>query len=130
MPWVAGKPNIGFSYGEPWLPMAPAHKALAAATQEQDTTSTLWFARRMIALRKTHPALALGGMRVLAASDQVLAFERTHGGDHIVCVFNLSNSDASFALDGAEPLPMEIGTVKRAGTTLSLGPRSAWLGRR
>ena len=47
MPWVAGKPNLGFSYGEPWLPMAPAHAALAANKQEHDKDSVLWFARAL-----------------------------------------------------------------------------------
>src|SRR6185295_4112074 len=81
MPWVAGKPNLGFTYGEPWLPMAPAHAALAANLQERDQGSVLWFTRRLIALRKQHPALGHGDIRMLAATDQVLAFERIGGDD-------------------------------------------------
>lgn len=130
MPWVAGKPNLGFSYGEPWLPVAPAHGALAAATQERDPNSTLWFARSLVAMRKKHPALALGDMNVLAANDQVLAFERTRGGDHIVCVFNLSQSRASFAVgDGVEPL-LTVGETSLTAGTVALGPRSAFVGAR
>jgi alpha-glucosidase len=131
MPWVAGKPNLGFSYGEPWLPMAPAHAALAANLQEKDQGSVLWFARALIALRKKHPALAAGDLRVLAATDQVFAFERVGGGDHIVCVFNLSKSEASYALDApAEALPIEVGSVKRNGNMLNLSSLSAWMGKR
>jgi alpha-glucosidase len=130
MPWVAAKPNLGFSYGEPWLPVAPAHAALAAATQERDQASVLWFARQLTALRKAHPVLALGEMKVLSATDQVLAFERSRGADHIVCVFNLSNSDASFALSGSVQPVLDVGNVARHGDTLTLSSRSAWLGKR
>jgi alpha-glucosidase len=91
----------------------------------------LWFARRLIAERKKHPTLVTGDMRVLAATDQVLAFERVGGGGHIVCVFNLSKSPASFALDKAEvePHPIQVGRVTRSGNVLSLDARSAWIGR-
>jgi alpha-glucosidase len=125
MPWVAGKPNVGFSYGEPWLPMAPAHMALAANKQEHDQNSVLWFARRLVALRKEQPALALGDIRVLAATDQVFAFERVRGSDHSVCVFNLSKSDASFVADRAGETLLTVGDVKRDGVKLKLGALSA-----
>jgi alpha-glucosidase len=133
MPWVAGKPNIGFSYGEPWLPMAPAHVGQAANKQEHDTDSVLWFTRSLVALRKLHPALATGDMRVLAAGDQVLVFERAGGGDHIICVFNLSTTEASFELGDAGPLlplDVKVGAVERSGTAIRLGARSAYLARR
>jgi len=132
MPWVAGKPNLGFSYGEPWLPVAPAHAALAANRQEQDKSSVLWFARALIGLRKANPALVLGDMRVLAATDQVLAFERVRGGDHIVCVFNLSKSEANIRLNGIQrfaPLNVSLGAVSRVDDELMLPALSAWLAR-
>ena len=31
MPWDAAKPDLGFSSGTPWLPLGPAHAALAVA---------------------------------------------------------------------------------------------------
>jgi alpha-glucosidase len=125
MPWVQGKPNLGFSYGEPWLPVAPAHAALAAATQERDQTSTLAFTRALIALRKKHPALALGDIKVIAATDQVLAFERIGGSDHITGVFNLSKSEATVPFDKAGAALLTVGTATRVSGSLQLGPRSA-----
>lgn len=130
MPWVAGKPNIGFSYGEPWLPLAPAHVSLAANKQEHDPESVLQFTRALIAQRKRHPALVTGDIKVLAATDQVLAFERVGAGDHIVCVFNLSTADASFEFSDAArlvPLPLKVGDAKREGGTIKLAPRSAYI---
>jgi alpha-glucosidase len=126
MPWVSGKPNFGFSYGEPWLPMAPAHGALAAAGQERDEGSTLHFARALIALRKAHPVLRIGEIRVLEASDQVLTFERVSAASRALCVFNLSRSPATTtcAPDGLAPI-LQVGSVARAGGQLNLGALSA-----
>jgi alpha-glucosidase len=125
MPWVQGKPNVGFGYGEPWLPVAPAHAALAAATQERDQASPLWFARNLIALRKKHPVLAQGDIKITAATDQILAFERFGGDDHISCVFNLSKSAATVPFDKAGDTLLTLGNIERAGGSLQLGPRSA-----
>lgn len=125
MPWVQGKPNVGFGYGEPWLPVAPAHANLAAAAQERDQASTLWFARNLIALRKKHPVLAQGDIKITAATDQILAFERIRGDDHITCVFNLSKSAATVPFDKAGDALLTVGNIARAGGSLQLGPRSA-----
>jgi alpha-glucosidase len=125
MPWVEGKPNIGFTYGEPWLPMAPAHRALAAATQERDEGSTLHFARRLISLRKSSPALQAGDIRILEASDQVLAFERTLGEQRSTCVFNLSRKAATSAVLPAGAPLLTVGDVQADGARLNLGPLSA-----
>ena len=125
MPWVAGKPNLGFSHGEPWLPMAPAHRALAAASQERDTDATLHLARRLIALRKAHQALRLGDIRMREAGAQVLAFERASEGRRVVCAFNLSRSDATTALVTPGQALLTLGRVTAGQGQLNLGPLSA-----
>jgi alpha-glucosidase len=127
MPWVAGKPNLGFTYGEPWLPMAPAHKALAAATQEKDPDSVLRFARHLLALRRQHPALIHGDMEITASTGQVLAFTRKAAGASIACAFNLSQSQATLpegAFASGTRL-LTLGSVEAASGTLTLGPRAA-----
>lgn len=132
MPWVAGKPNLGFSYGEPWLPMAPAHKALAAATQEHDKASTLWFTRNLVALRKAHPALVAGDIRIIEASDQILAFERVTSEETMLCVFNLSQASSALRIDSnstLEPL-LQVGECNASPTEISLGARSALIARK
>jgi alpha-glucosidase len=106
--------------------MAPAHGALAAAGQERDEGSTLHFARALIALRKAHPVLRMGEIRVLEASDQVLTFERVSAASRALCVFNLSRSPATAtcAPDGLAPI-LQVGSVARAGGQLNLGALSA-----
>src|SRR5512142_1801063 len=49
MPWNAQAPNLGFSTGTPWLPLGPAHQALAVSEQEKDPHSPLAYAKRFLA---------------------------------------------------------------------------------
>ena len=44
----------------------------------------------MLALRKRHPALLTGDIRVVEAGDTMLAIERRSAGETMLCVFNLS----------------------------------------
>jgi alpha-glucosidase len=125
MPWVAGKPHLGFSHGEPWLPVAPAHAALAAASQERDPNATLHLARRLVALRKAHQALRLGSIVIREASARVLAFERVHEGSRVVCVFNLSGSEAASAVETSGQVLLTLGRVRAGQGPLNLGPLSA-----
>ncbi len=89
MPWKAEAPQAGFSTGEPWLPVDPRHLALAVDRQEADPASMLHATRRLIALRKAHPALTRGDMRLLDAPDGAIFFERALGDERLLCVFNL-----------------------------------------
>src|SRR5262249_9407829 len=41
MPWAAQAPNLGFTTGQPWLPLASSHRALAVDVQQGDTQSPL-----------------------------------------------------------------------------------------
>jgi alpha-glucosidase len=97
MPWTKGSAHAGFSPVEPWLPVDPRHHGLAVDVQLADPSSTLAFARRMIALRKAQPALRTGTMRFLDAPPEVLAFEREESGQRLLCVFNLSNRFCAWA---------------------------------
>ncbi len=97
MPWTESA-HGGFTSVEPWLPLDEAHLRLAVSMQEHDAHSTLNCARRLLALRKTSPALRTGDMRMLDGAAPVLAFERGSGRDTILCVFNLGDTPADFAL--------------------------------
>jgi alpha-glucosidase len=126
MPWNADAANLGFTSGKPWLPMAPAHKALAVSAQDADKNSMLAFARDMIALRKKHPALVLGEIELLDAPAPVLAFRRTHGGESVLCVFNMSKDEVVYEMNrNSEPLLL-MGAVAQTGK-LQLAPFGFWL---
>jgi alpha-glucosidase len=92
MPWCGDSAGLGFSAAKPWLPLGAEHAALAVAVQESDPASMLALTRRLVALRQSSDALLLGQMRVVAASDNVLAFERAVAGERLLCVFNLGEA--------------------------------------
>jgi alpha-glucosidase len=97
LPWRAAQPFAGFSTVEPWLPIDARHIGLAVDLQEADPASLLHLTRRLVALRKQHPALAVGDLRMLDAPADVVAFERAHGDQRLLCVFNLGHAAVPWA---------------------------------
>jgi alpha-glucosidase len=127
MPWDAVQPNLGFSTGTPWLPLGPEHQALAVSKQEKDAGSALAFTRRLLAARKTHPALRDGSLELLPGPS--LAFVRQGGNEKLVCAFNLTDAPAVLDLPGpATPLDLGTGEANLSGTRLTLGRYSAFFG--
>ncbi len=103
MPWGGG-PNGGFSTGRPWIRMAPDVDTRTVANQDADPSSVLNAYRRLLWLRRRHPALQVGAYRRLASrSDDVFAFERATDGETIIVAVNFS----------ATPRSLRIRTAKR-----------------
>lgn len=128
MPWLADEPNMGFTTGVPWLPLAEEHRGLSVEDQWGDPHSTLAFARAMIAFRKASPELRLGGIEFLEAEGPLLAFVRRRDGVSIACVFNLSAKPqvlADLAFSGAELLPIRTGEAELRGESVGLSPYAA-----
>jgi glycosidase len=103
MPWTGGV-NGGFTEAaQPWEPLQPGHERRNLAMQDSDPGSLLNHYRRLIRLRQSEPALAIGAIRVLdSGRDDVLAFERTHEERHLTVIANLSASEIrGFRLPGA-----------------------------
>ncbi|MDQ1078212.1 alpha-amylase family glycosyl hydrolase [Pseudoroseomonas cervicalis] len=92
MPWAGGAPQAGFSSGEPWLPVPAAHHALAVDRQEEDSDSLLHAWRRLLALRRAHPALLRGGMKVLDLPAPLVGLVRDYAGQRVIALFNLSDA--------------------------------------
>lgn len=89
LPWD-GSPNAGFTTGEPWLPLNPDWRTRNVAAQADDPASMLTLHRRLLALRRTEPALAIGAFQLLDAPDGVLAYERTHAERTLRILLNLT----------------------------------------
>ena len=119
MPWRSDAPQLGFSTGEPWLPIGKSHGAIAVDRQEADSRSTLNFTRECLKLRNAHPPLRHGSMTVIEAGDQLLVFERADAGQRLRCTFNLSQQPIAFTPGGRAV--MCSGTVDGG----SLGPFAA-----
>ena len=100
MPWKRAALHAGFSGGEPWLPVDARHMALAADVQEADAGSVLHFARRVLALRRSQPALRCGDIRFLDDDEpSLLVFERSGAGERRLCAFNLGLLEAPCTVD-------------------------------
>jgi alpha-glucosidase len=133
MPWVADAADAGFGSGttEPWLPIADAQRALAVDRQAADDHSTLAQTRRLLAWRRTQPALRTGRIRFHDTPTGALLIERRDGSDRVYAAFNLLDKprrvtfDEKVAAIEDAPVPM----LKPAGRTLTLPPYGVFFGR-
>ena len=124
MPWAANAPQMGFSTAEPWLPIGADHAALAVDRQEAEAGSLLHLTRRLLALRNAEPALRLGTMKIIEASETLLVFARVQSGQRLLCAFNFGDVPIAWSAHGgvmaavndAEPglLPPKSGLIIRA----------------
>jgi alpha-glucosidase len=115
MPWVGSDANGGWP-ADTWLPMDANHLPIAVDVQETDTSSTLAHTRKLLALRKEHPALVRGNISFLDAPEPILAFTREAEGEKLLCVFNLGEQPAPWAgLDGTGDMLLSVGGVKSTG---------------
>ena len=96
-----GSPNGGFSPSDPWLPLHDDWSARNVAAVAADLRSMLSLYRALLALRRAHPALAIGDMRMIEAEGDALAYERMHDGARIVVVLNLGSAEQAIDLPGA-----------------------------
>jgi alpha-glucosidase len=103
MPWDASSTG-GFTRGEPWLPLNPDIERCNVEAQRGDASSLLSLYRRLLALRRERPALAVGDYVPVPADGDVIAYERVHESGSLLIALNL----------GASPCRVTIGA--RCGT--------------
>lgn len=99
MQW-SDAPNAGFTTGRPWLPLAGNYPVVNVAAQLDDPTSILTMYRRLIALRREHPALSVGSYSHVATTGQLLAYARQLEGDRIVVALNLGGDPYTLSAEG------------------------------
>lgn len=101
MPWASDAPQLGFSNGEPWLPVGGEHEVLAIDRQDADKQSPLHFTRDCLKLRQDHEVLRTGSIDVVRADEQLLIFERSGNRQRLRCAFNLSDRPANHEVTGS-----------------------------
>ena len=79
MPWQSDAPQFGFSTTEPWLPVGKSHAYLAVDRQDASTDSLLQFTRECLRLRRAHPALRHGSIKVTRADEHTLVWRDYSG---------------------------------------------------
>lgn len=97
MQWSADK-NAGFSSAEPqqlFLPVIFNHdyhyESINVDNQDRNTTSLLWWMRRIIAKRKQYKAFSRGDIEFIDANNsKILAFTRSYEDQKILVIINLS----------------------------------------
>jgi alpha-glucosidase len=90
MQWDAS-PHAGFSRVEPWLPVGDAYPSVNARALGDDPRSILTLYRRLIALRRSRPALVTGTKRLVQAADNVIAYQRCEGSERLLVALNLGH---------------------------------------
>ena len=106
MQW-SGDRNAGFSKANPQRLYFPVitdpeyhYEAINVETQRENPNSLWWWMRRMIAQRRSLPALSGGTLEFLQPENaKVLAFERTLDDETVLVVANLSRHVQSVELD-------------------------------
>ena len=110
MQWDAG-PNAGFSKAAPWLPVPPSARQRNVDVQKSDPSSMLNFYKRLLALRRSHPALREGEyVPLLGNHANVLGYLRRTKDAAVLVVVNMSTS-----------LPTLLNAAAEAGVTAKTG---------
>jgi alpha-glucosidase len=93
-----GSPYAGFSEGKPWLPVHPDYASRNVAAQEADPDSLLNFTKKLIALRREHPALRRGDYVALEAAEGVMAYLRRTDEETVLVALNFSDRKVALSL--------------------------------
>jgi maltose alpha-D-glucosyltransferase/alpha-amylase len=145
MQW-SGEANAGFSDGHPGVLFAPvidegeySYRTVNVANQDKNPTSLLNWTRNIIRIRKQVTSFGRGEFTILDADNpHILAYERSFGGERILCLFNFSRALQStkvpVRVNARTPVTDLIGgsslhpVSPRQRYTFTLGPRGyAWL---
>lgn len=110
MPWDASA-SAGFTTGEPWLPLNADWPERSVAAQAVDPASMLTLYRKLLDLRRSTPALAVGSYTATAAEKDVLAYERAYDGDRLLIALNFSEQPRQLRLPSGSQLADVLATT-------------------
>ena len=123
MQWSPDR-NGGFSRADPAVLVSPAimdplygYGAVNVEAELRDPHSILNWMRRMLAVRRRHPALGRGTLTFLYPKNRkILAYLRQYGDETLLCVANIAHSPQAVELDlsafvGRVPVELNAGTV-------------------
>jgi alpha-glucosidase len=109
MQWSSA-PGAGFTTGTPWLPLGIDYADQNVEQQRGDPTSMLSLYRRLIALRRTEPALSVGTYTPAVADGDLLAYTREAQGKRFLIVLNLGHRPSQFSLQATGPGQIVVAT--------------------
>jgi alpha-glucosidase len=103
-----GSIYAGFTVGEPWLPISDDYAVVNVRAEGDDPSSFLALYRRLLKLRRSHPAISIGEYEPLAATGDLLAYVRHTPDERILIALNL----------GGKPCALFLGSPGMVGRTL------------
>lgn len=103
MPWTSKAADLGFSPHQsspvnPWLPASELHRELAVDVQFKSPDSLLTFYQNLLHWRRSQSALIQGELTLLPAHSQILAYVRSDNSQRIICLFNMSETTATWSM--------------------------------
>lgn len=103
MQWNQGV-NAGFTTGNPWLPVHEDYSSRNVELQADDPQSLLSFYRNLLRLRKEHPALHRGEIKMLIEKPQfIIAYERFTNDETFLVLLNFSRFERSLEISEIGP---------------------------
>jgi alpha-glucosidase len=101
-----GSRNAGFTSGQPWLPMDPSAPIRNVAVQSGPDAprSILALYRKLLSLRREHPALHSGTIDHVYAHSGVLSYRRHGEGQHLQILLNLTDEIQRVSCDSGRIL--------------------------
>ncbi len=129
MQWDAS-PGAGFTSGDvsPWLPVNDNHRLVNVESETGDPDSLLEWYRALLHLRRAHPALHRGDLRLRSIDEgsEVIVYERTNGVDRVLVAANLGDDEVAIDLPDESSLLLSSDprTTLRPGS-VSLSANSA-----
>jgi alpha-glucosidase len=103
-----GSPRAGFSAHEPWLPVSPDYATVNVKAEGEERSSLLMLYRRLLELRRSHPALAVGDYEPITAAGDLLAYVRQSHDQRILIALNF----------GAAPCALSFNSIAASGRAL------------
>lgn len=125
MQWNSSAESGFTTAAQSWLPIPPSAKIYNVETEKQDPSSIFNAYQRLLALRKSEPALRDGSYEAINKDDaDVFAFLRKNGGQTILVALNMSAkaktiSVSAVAASGSSAKPL-YSSPSEKGETLQL----------
>lgn len=107
MQWDESR-HAGFTTGEPWLPVPANFSEVNVEAERDDPLSMLTLYRRLIGLRREHPALRRGAWKPLCVQGDAFIYLRKEETRHLLIALNM----------GSEPCALLLQSPLRGGTVL------------
>src|SRR5579859_824647 len=97
-------PQAGFSTVPPWLPVADDYPLFNVAVEKAQPDSLLMLVHRLLAVRRTTPALSVGRYQTVPTeATGVFTYLREHAGQRVLVVLNFGHGGGTLDLSHLAP---------------------------